>query len=423
MPRFLDRIIFIDSSGQEQTVAGGSVSGTPGTLALRDNTGRFLVGDTSSSSTDGYVVVNKNYVDGRISSLTKSDTAVSGKYVSKVSESSGEIEVTRTDFPTATSSQLGVVQRNSTYAASGSDYGFIKTGYTNDTTNKNYAVKLNNNGDAYVNVPGSAYSNGAGLNLSGTSFSLNRTSTTNNTNYSIYFGATNTGAVCYNNSKLTFNPSSGLLKTTKMQCTSAVINASNQNADIQLISSSSTDSRTLVLFNNFGAASNNIRGLYDSGGSRYILEINQSDYVRFNADRIQCNTEPISSTDVVRKYDISRIDVDYHWARLLPSTGDEVTWSRLTSFLSNNNWAVARVAKYDSSALSYVWCSCQMGYTSGSSGLITSVTIEIPEDFASYFGNKTRETFNRNSAAGTTVIQSQLLPYLMVQNLEYYNPF
>lgn len=162
MPRFLDRIIFIDSSGQEQTVAGGSVSGTPGTLALRDNTGRFLVGDTSSSSTDGYVVVNKNYVDGRISSLTKSDTAVSGKYVSKVSESSGEIEVTRTDFPTATSSQLGVVQRNSTYAASGSDYGFIKTGYTNDTTNKNYAVKLNNNGDAYVNVSWITYGTTSG---------------------------------------------------------------------------------------------------------------------------------------------------------------------------------------------------------------------------------------------------------------------
>lgn len=407
MPRFLDRIIFIDSSGQEQTVAGGSVSGTPGTLALRDNTGRFLVGDTSSSSTeDGHVVVNKNYIDN-INYLDAD--AGDRKYVSKVIQTNGQIAVEHANFSDA--------------KATNNSYGFIKTGYTNDTTNKNYAVKLNNSGDAYVNVPGSAYSNGAGLNLSGTSFSLNRTSTTNNTDYSIYFGASNAGAVYYNNAKLTFNPSSGLLKTTKMQCTSAVINASNQNADIQLISSSSTDSRTLVLFNNFGAASNNIRGLYDSGGSRYILEINQSDYVRFNADRIQCNTKPTSSTDVVRKYDISRIDVDYRWASLLPSTGDEVTWSRLTSFLSNNNWAVARVAKYDSSALSYVWCSCQMGYTSKSSGLITSVTIEIPEDFASYFGNKTRETFNRNGAAGTTVIQSQLLPYLMVQNLEYYNPF
>lgn len=58
--------------------------------------------------------------------------------------------------------------------ASSSALGGIKIGYSND--GRNYAVKLDSSGKAYVNVPwtdnNTTYSAGAGLSLSGTAFSL-----------------------------------------------------------------------------------------------------------------------------------------------------------------------------------------------------------------------------------------------------------
>lgn len=62
MSRFLNKITFLDSSGQEITL-DTSVINAHKTVPLRDNNNRFQVGDTDASSTDGYVVINKNYVD------------------------------------------------------------------------------------------------------------------------------------------------------------------------------------------------------------------------------------------------------------------------------------------------------------------------------------------------------------------------
>lgn len=141
MSRFLNRIIFLNSSGEEETIVGGSSLNKPGTTALRDNSGRFQVGDTDVSSTDGLVVVNKNYVDevrNTINDLDYSDSSSGArKYVSKVTQTDGKIAVEHVNFSDA--------------KATNSSYGFIKTGYS--TTNKNYAVKLDTNGNAYVNVP------------------------------------------------------------------------------------------------------------------------------------------------------------------------------------------------------------------------------------------------------------------------------
>lgn len=59
--------------------------------------------------------------------------------------------------------------------ASSSTLGAIKTGYTTSTANKNYAIKLDSNSNAYVNVPwtdnNTTYSAGTGISLSGTTFS------------------------------------------------------------------------------------------------------------------------------------------------------------------------------------------------------------------------------------------------------------
>lgn len=348
----LNQISFIDSSGNEIKLNANNTKEAAfdkvvGTVPLRDASGRFRIGNTGVSSTDGYVAVNKNYVDGRINALDKSDSAVAGQFVSAVSETNGIISVSRR-------------------AIVDSDGVVLKTGnQTNIQGDKTFTGNISAKNGVFERV---------------------------DANYTIF--------------------------------------AKNENAPVSTGNESQCgvmdkNNHYLYLFTQVDnvQATNNRRGLYDSKAGEIIRVDNSTDEVRIKADVIQCSTAPSSSTDVVRKYDVSRINVYYRWASLLPSTGDEVTWSRLTSFLSNNNWAVARVAKYDNSTLSYVWCSCQMGYTSYSSGLINSVTIEIPADFASYFGNKTKETFNRNGAAGTTVIQSQLLPYLMVQNLEYYNPF
>ena len=59
--------------------------------------------------------------------------------------------------------------------ASSGTLGGIKTGYTTSTANKNYAIKLDSNSNAYVNVPwtdnNTTYSAGTGISLSGTTFS------------------------------------------------------------------------------------------------------------------------------------------------------------------------------------------------------------------------------------------------------------
>lgn len=58
--------------------------------------------------------------------------------------------------------------------AGATEYGVIKTGFTQDPTNKNYAVKLDENGHAYVSVDwkndDTKYSAGTGLTLDGTTF-------------------------------------------------------------------------------------------------------------------------------------------------------------------------------------------------------------------------------------------------------------
>ena len=100
----LNQISFIDSSGNEIKLSANNtkeaaVDQTEGTVPLRDASGRFRVGDTDVSSTDGYVVINKNYADGRISNainaLDKSDAPVTGEFVSAVSEENGIITVSR----------------------------------------------------------------------------------------------------------------------------------------------------------------------------------------------------------------------------------------------------------------------------------------------------------------------------------------
>lgn len=64
--------------------------------------------------------------------------------------------------------------------ASSSALGGIKIGYSDN--GKNYAVELDSSGKAYVNVPwtdnNTTYSNGEGLNLSGTVFSLKKAAST-----------------------------------------------------------------------------------------------------------------------------------------------------------------------------------------------------------------------------------------------------
>lgn len=75
------------------------------------------------------------------------------------------------------------VNTDTTYnQASSSAYGLIKVGFSESnsgsSSSRNYAVKLDSNGKAYVNVPwtdtdtNTTYSNGNGISLSGTTFSL-----------------------------------------------------------------------------------------------------------------------------------------------------------------------------------------------------------------------------------------------------------
>lgn len=56
--------------------------------------------------------------------------------------------------------------------AGATEYGVIKTGFTQDPTNKNYAVQLDENGHAYVSVDwdDTKYEAGTGLTLNGTTF-------------------------------------------------------------------------------------------------------------------------------------------------------------------------------------------------------------------------------------------------------------
>lgn len=96
----LNQISFIDSSGNEIKLNANNTKEAAfdkvvGTVPLRDASGRFRIGNTGVSSTDGYVAVNKNYVDGRINALDKSDSAVAGQFVSAVSETNGTINVSR----------------------------------------------------------------------------------------------------------------------------------------------------------------------------------------------------------------------------------------------------------------------------------------------------------------------------------------
>lgn len=96
----LNQISFIDSSGNEIKLNANNTKEAAfdkvvGTVPLRDASGRFRIGNTGVSSTDGYVAVNKNYVDGRINALDKSDSAVAGQFVSAVSETNGIISVSR----------------------------------------------------------------------------------------------------------------------------------------------------------------------------------------------------------------------------------------------------------------------------------------------------------------------------------------
>lgn len=154
---------YITSSAVDTKISSAiaSVYRVKGTVSNYSSlpTSNVTIGDVYNLSDTG-----ANYVCTAISPITwdKLSETVDLSNYSTTAENDAKYQAKGnyiTSIPTASSSTLGA----------------IKTGYTTSTTNKNYAIQLDSNSNAYVNVPwtdnNTTYSAGTGISLSGTTFS------------------------------------------------------------------------------------------------------------------------------------------------------------------------------------------------------------------------------------------------------------
>ena len=110
--------------------------------------------------------------------LAGTETNLENKINNKVDKVEGK-ELSSNDYTDEEKTKLAGLSNYTLPVASTGALGGIKVGY-DGTTEKTYAVKLDTNNKAYVEVPwkNTTYTNGNGLTLTGTSFSLNVASST-----------------------------------------------------------------------------------------------------------------------------------------------------------------------------------------------------------------------------------------------------
>ena len=143
--------------------SGLAIGGTSGNLLWKGN--RVIDAGNISEYANKYTLPNAT-----------SSTLGGVKIGSNITVSSGTISLTKANVTSALGYTPPTSDTNTTYSqATSSTLGLVKIGYT--ASGKNYPVQLNSSGQMYVNVPwtdtntNTTYSAGAGISLSGTTFS------------------------------------------------------------------------------------------------------------------------------------------------------------------------------------------------------------------------------------------------------------
>ena len=160
-----------------QTVASNAVSATAGrTYGVQFNSsGQMVVNIPWVDTNTSYTAGNGLTLTGTVFSLPITVSG-SGNYITDVTQNTNGITVTKATLPgytlpVATSTSLGGV-RLITDTQNNVAPNAIST-----TVGRSYAVQINNNNQMVVNIPwvndNTTYSNGTGLSLTGTTFSVN----------------------------------------------------------------------------------------------------------------------------------------------------------------------------------------------------------------------------------------------------------
>lgn len=129
------------------------------------NSVRSLVSNTESSL--------QGKIDQVSANLSSAQTTLQANIDGKVNKVEGK-GLSTNDYTTEEKNKLAGLENYTLPVASEDALGGIRVGYSG-TTEKTYAVKLDANNKAYVEVPwqNTTYTNGNGLTLTGTAFSLN----------------------------------------------------------------------------------------------------------------------------------------------------------------------------------------------------------------------------------------------------------
>lgn len=149
----------INAASATNNILHGTSTETEITYAPYTSQQNRLSFDTSTSAPTGIDRLNLNgqlyatklYSNGKevlttVSNTTNENTTATQFVYSITQNNNGEISVTTCSLPTYNNYVLPTATDN--------DLGGIKTGFsTSSTSDKNYAIKVDNNGNAYVNVP------------------------------------------------------------------------------------------------------------------------------------------------------------------------------------------------------------------------------------------------------------------------------
>lgn len=160
----------LDSSGKAYVNVPWVDTNTTYSVVTQSANG--LMSSTDKAKLDG-ITASADPNQNAFSNITIGSTTISADNPTDTLTIVAGSNITLT--PDNTNDKITIAAKDTTYgAASSSTLGLVKTGYT--TSGKNYKVQADSSGNLFVNVPwtdnNTTYSAAAGLNLSGTTFSL-----------------------------------------------------------------------------------------------------------------------------------------------------------------------------------------------------------------------------------------------------------